>query len=63
MELCKNCAAPLEGPYCSQCGQKALTERITLSYIIRSFAEALTNVEQGFWYTMRTLLTTTQNTS
>lgn len=57
MELCKNCDAALDGPYCSQCGQKALTERITLGYIIRSFIEALTNVEQGFWHTMRALLT------
>ncbi|MCB0561736.1 MAG: DUF3667 domain-containing protein, partial [Phaeodactylibacter sp.] len=29
----------------------------TLGYIIRSFIEALTNVEKGFWYTMRALLT------
>lgn len=57
MEVCKNCQASLEGPYCSQCGQKALTERITLRYITWSFIEALTNVEQGFWYTLRALLT------
>ncbi|MCO6488357.1 MAG: DUF3667 domain-containing protein [Phaeodactylibacter sp.] len=55
MQPCQNCAAPLAGPYCSQCGQKALTERITIRYIIRSFVEALTNVERGFWYTMREL--------
>ena len=57
MEQCKNCEASLEGPYCSQCGQKALTERITLKYILRSIVETLTNVEAGFWYTMRALLT------
>ncbi|MCB0594806.1 MAG: DUF3667 domain-containing protein [Lewinellaceae bacterium] len=57
MEQCKSCEATLAGPYCSQCGQKALTERITLRYIVRSFIEALTNVEEGFWYTMRALLT------
>lgn len=55
MQPCQNCAAPLAGPYCHQCGQKALTERITLRYILRSFLEALTNVERGFWYTMREL--------
>lgn len=56
MEQCKNCEAVLTGPYCSQCGQKALAERITLGYIIRSFVEAITNLEQGFWYTMRELI-------
>lgn len=57
MEQCKNCEASLAGPFCSQCGQKALTERITLKYIIRSIIETLTNVERGFWYTLRALLT------
>lgn len=56
MGQCKNCGAALTGPYCSQCGQKALTERITLRHMLRSFAEALTNVEQGFWHTMWALL-------
>ncbi len=57
MEQCKNCEAALAGPYCSQCGQKALTERITLKYILKSVLETLTNVEEGFWYTLRALLT------
>lgn len=56
MERCKNCNAALEGPYCSQCGQKALAERLTVGYILRSFLEAITNLEQGFWYTFRRLM-------
>ncbi|MCG8328886.1 MAG: DUF3667 domain-containing protein [Chitinophagales bacterium] len=52
---CSNCSAPLTGPYCAQCGQKDQKERLSLKIIFQSAIESLTNVERGFWYTMKQL--------
>ncbi len=52
---CKNCGAPLMGEYCHQCGQRTITERFTLRQIMRDLVSMITNVDLGFWYTMRAL--------
>ncbi|NRB51088.1 MAG: DUF3667 domain-containing protein [Saprospiraceae bacterium] len=52
---CKNCGAPLMGEYCHQCGQRNITERFTIRQIIRDLVRMITNVDSGFWYTMREL--------
>ena len=52
---CSNCGAHLTGPYCAQCGQKDHKERMSLKVILHSTLESLTNVERGFWYTMKLL--------
>lgn len=52
---CKNCGADLNGPYCSQCGQKRIDGRITVKDMISQLFLTLTNVERGFLYTTRQL--------
>ncbi|MFN7116007.1 MAG: DUF3667 domain-containing protein [Saprospiraceae bacterium] len=52
---CKNCSAVLHGEYCSACGQKTITERITLPKIFHDLFAIFTNLEKGFWYTLKML--------
>lgn len=52
---CKTCGTTLVGNYCHQCGQKTLTERFTLRQIIRDLISMITNVDNGFWFTMKEL--------
>lgn len=56
MEQCKNCEALLNGPYCSACGQKGITERLTVRHMLGELIQSITNVERGFWYTMQRLM-------
>ncbi|MEN0006505.1 MAG: DUF3667 domain-containing protein [Bacteroidota bacterium] len=62
---CKSCDAPLSGPYCSACGQKTITERLTAKSLLRQAVATITNIDTGFWYTTRQLFiapaTVTQN--
>lgn len=53
---CKNCGIPLEGNYCSDCGQKVITERITIRYLFTELFNIITNVDRGFLYTIKMLL-------
>ncbi len=48
---CKNCGANLNGRFCAQCGQKLITERLTVRNIWSNFLAQLTNIETGFWHT------------
>lgn len=52
---CKNCGTALQGKYCSECGQKAITRRITVKTVVQELFAIITNVEKGFWYTARML--------
>lgn len=52
---CKSCSALLHGEFCSQCGQKLISERLTLRSIFRMFMTQLTNVEKGLFYTIMML--------
>ena len=52
---CKTCSTTLVGTYCHQCGQKTITERFTLRQILRDLISMITNVDSGFWFTMREL--------
>jgi len=54
MEQCKNCQHPLTGPYCSQCGQEK-RGRFTVRGLLQDFIDSLTNLERGFWHTIREL--------
>jgi len=51
MTTCKNCGAQISDQYCSHCGQKAVTERITAKYLLDEFFHFFTHVERGFLYT------------
>ena len=50
---CKNCGATLTGPFCSECGQKLIDERITVRYLFKSLISIITNVDKGFLYTIK----------
>lgn len=52
---CKNCDTELHGAYCSECGQKVITARITLWHIFSELVSIMTNLEKGFWYTLKML--------
>ncbi len=52
---CKNCNAEFSGTFCSDCGQKHITERITVRRIFSELFSSLTNLEKGFWYTFKML--------
>jgi hypothetical protein len=52
---CKNCEAPLEGPFCSACGQKVITERMTVKRMFREVFSTLTNLDRGFLHTIQQL--------
>jgi len=54
--FCKNCASPLSGPYCSQCGQKDPFERPSIRHFLGEFIEALTQADSRLWRTLWMLL-------
>ncbi|MBK8705957.1 MAG: DUF3667 domain-containing protein [Saprospiraceae bacterium] len=54
---CKTCQTPLEGLYCHNCGQKTLTGHITVKSLTASLFHIITNLEQGFTYTLIALFT------
>ena len=58
MKICRNCGASANGPYCSNCGQKPIPERITLHYIGHEVAHFFTHAEKGFFFTSWKLLKT-----
>jgi hypothetical protein len=54
--VCKNCHTEFEGKYCSACGQKSKTGRITFQHILREIPESILQVETGFPYTVKGLM-------
>ena len=48
---CLNCGAPLAGPYCSECGQRALLHRSLLSFL-QDFVQGIYNFEGKIWRTL-----------
>jgi hypothetical protein len=59
VEQCVSCAAPRSGPYCAQCGERALEpEALTLRhFLVHTVAEDLLNVDGALWRTLRLLVT------
>jgi hypothetical protein len=53
---CKNCGETLHGEYCSACGQKLITQRLTLRHIFSELFNIITNVDRGFLHTAKMLL-------
>lgn len=53
---CANCQAPLSGPYCSACGQRADTASHTLGHFIGEATEVLTHADSRLWRTVWPLL-------
>jgi len=58
--VCKNCHHIYHGKYCSECGQKAETNRFTIKHIIETTSHAFLNVffffERGASLTFKELL-------
>lgn len=52
---CANCAAPLTGPFCAQCGQRAHLHR-TLGEVVHEFAHGITHFDGKAWKTLPMLL-------
>jgi hypothetical protein len=58
--LCKNCADPLHGAYCSNCGQKLITKRYTVLDSIHMVFNQVFNLERGIMFTLKELLVSPQ---
>lgn len=58
--LCKNCAEPLHGAYCSNCGQKLISKRYTVFYSIQMVFNQVFNLERGILFTLKELLVSPQ---
>ena len=56
VNFCKNCASPLSGPYCSQCGQKEPLEQPSIKHLLGELVEALTQADSRLWRTLWVLL-------
>jgi hypothetical protein len=52
---CKNCGHDFEGNYCPECGQKVIEERFSGRKLLADLWEVVTNLDRGFWYTLRML--------
>ena len=48
---CLNCAAPLDGPYCRQCGQKAHVHR-SVGAIVHDLVHGILHLDGKFWRTL-----------
>jgi hypothetical protein len=51
MKHCKNCGTTLHGHYCSNCGQRAKVERLTIKYIGEEIFLFFTHIKHGFLFT------------
>jgi Protein of unknown function (DUF3667) len=53
--VCKNCSNNLVGNFCSNCGQKANTFRITFRELFHHIPHAVFHIDHGFFYTVKEL--------
>lgn len=53
---CQNCDAPLEGPYCADCGQRHDPHLHSLGHFIAEAAETLTHADSRLWRTLWALV-------
>ncbi len=51
MKHCKNCGKPANDAFCSHCGQRTSTGRITYYFIIQEIFHFFTHMEKGFLFT------------
>lgn len=55
-ERCGNCGAPLDGPYCSECGQEAADRVVPLWYMFNDALETIFNLDLRAFRTFPKLL-------
>jgi hypothetical protein len=53
---CENCATPVTGPYCAQCGQKHGHALHSVWHFLREATEDLTHADSRLWQTLIALL-------
>ncbi len=53
---CANCQAPLVGPYCAQCGQRAATRLLSVRYIVKDALEDQLSLDGSLPRTVLALL-------
>jgi hypothetical protein len=55
---CANCGRPLDGPYCSACGEKTLDGemRTVRHFVTESLFDEIAHLDSRFWVTLRLLL-------
>ena len=56
MTSCKNCNEPLVGKYCSNCGQSAGVQRISISTLIHDLPHAVFHIDKGILFNFVQLL-------
>lgn len=55
-ERCRNCEAPLSGPYCSRCGQHARGSARAMRTLVVEARDALVHLDGRLWRTLGALL-------
>ncbi len=53
---CKNCNNPINGNYCSNCGQSSETGKIDFHYLIHEVQHSILHVDKGILYTIKELV-------
>lgn len=54
---CKNCESPVEGEFCSSCGQRQPQPRLTVGMLFGLMYESLIDFDRGFLFTVKGLFT------
>jgi len=49
---CKNCGEPVDGYFCSNCGQSTKVAKLTLKTFLTEVSEGVFQVNRGFFYTL-----------
>lgn len=57
MNTCLNCGTPLQGKYCSNCGQASDTHRISGHFLWHDIQHGLLHVDKGILFTAKELFT------
>jgi len=55
--ICKNCGEEVSGKFCSHCGQDAGVSKITFAKLTNELSESVLQVNKGFFFTMKELIT------
>lgn len=53
--ICLNCGTRYTGHFCTHCGQKAHTRRITFATILHDIPHSVFHIDKGFFFTLKQL--------
>ncbi len=54
---CKNCEQEFTGDFCNHCGQKSTVSRLDFAYLRNEIATGIFQVDRGFLFTVKEMLT------